>query len=78
MRAEKAKKFKELQTKKGTPDYEEWFLNYKPEVAKGKMESNMSNTNEKRENKHKTKTKKFKKTQVKKTRRKSTLPFYKR
>jgi len=36
MRAEKAKKFKELQTKKGTRDYEEWFLNYKPEVMKGK------------------------------------------
>jgi hypothetical protein len=73
MRAEKAKKFKELQTKKGTPEYEEWFLNYKPEVAKGKMEKM-----EKRENNHKPKTKKSKKTRVKKTRRKSTLPFIKR
>jgi hypothetical protein len=36
MRAQKAKKFKELQAKKGTRDYEEWFLNYKPETAKGK------------------------------------------
>ena len=38
MRAQKAKKFKELQTKKGTRDYEEWFLNYKPETVKNKME----------------------------------------
>ena len=46
MRAEKAKKFKELQTKKGTPEYEEWFLNYKPENVKEKLN--------KRENKSKT------------------------
>jgi hypothetical protein len=32
MRAEKAKKFKELQPKKGTREYEEWFLNYKPDA----------------------------------------------
>ena len=42
MRAQKAKKFKELQTKKGTPEYEEWFLNYKPETAKEKMQGNES------------------------------------
>jgi hypothetical protein len=30
LRAEKAKKFKELQSKKGSQEYEEWFLNYKP------------------------------------------------
>jgi hypothetical protein len=30
MRAQKAAKFKELQNKKGTEEYEEWFLNYKP------------------------------------------------
>jgi hypothetical protein len=33
MRAEKAKKFKELQDKRGTPEYEEYFLNYKPTTA---------------------------------------------
>jgi hypothetical protein len=38
MRAQKAKKFKELQTKKGTRDYEEWFLNYKPETVKNKVD----------------------------------------
>ena len=31
MRAEKAEKFKELKQKKGSKDFEEWFLNYKPE-----------------------------------------------
>lgn len=30
MRAEKAEKYKELNNKKGTPEYEEYFLNYKP------------------------------------------------
>ena len=30
MRASKAEKFKELKTKKGTREYEEWFLSYKP------------------------------------------------
>lgn len=30
MRAEKAKKFKELKDKKGTSEYNEWFLNYQP------------------------------------------------
>ena len=36
MRAEKAKKFKELQTKRGTLEYEEWFLNYKPNAESDK------------------------------------------
>ena len=31
LRAEKAEKFKELKNKKGTKDYDEWFLNYRPE-----------------------------------------------
>ena len=31
LRAEKAKKFKELKNKKGTKEYDEWFLNYRPE-----------------------------------------------
>jgi hypothetical protein len=38
MRAQKAKKFKELQTKRGTHEYEEFFLNYKPETMKKKTE----------------------------------------
>lgn len=31
MRAEKAKKYKELKDKKDTPEYESWFLNYRPD-----------------------------------------------
>jgi hypothetical protein len=31
MRAEKAEKFKELKNKKGTPEYNEWFFNYRPD-----------------------------------------------
>jgi hypothetical protein len=31
LRAEKAEKFKELKNKKGTLEYDEWFLNYRPE-----------------------------------------------
>ena len=31
LRAEKASKFKELKNKKGTKEYDEWFLNYRPE-----------------------------------------------
>jgi hypothetical protein len=35
MRAEKAEKFKELKNKKGTKEYDEWFLNYRPEDKSG-------------------------------------------
>jgi hypothetical protein len=31
MRTEKAKKYKELKDKRGTREYEEWFLNYRPD-----------------------------------------------
>uniref|UniRef100_A0A6C0I6L1 Poly(A) polymerase catalytic subunit domain-containing protein n=1 Tax=viral metagenome TaxID=1070528 RepID=A0A6C0I6L1_9ZZZZ len=34
MRAEKAEKFKELKDKKKTPEYEEWFLRYRPTDGK--------------------------------------------
>jgi hypothetical protein len=34
MRSEKAKKFKELKDKRGTHEYESWFLNYRPEKGK--------------------------------------------
>jgi len=30
IRTEKAEKFKELNAKKGTPEYDEWFLKYNP------------------------------------------------
>ena len=34
MRAEKAKKFKELKDKRGTREFEEWFLSYRPSVKR--------------------------------------------
>jgi hypothetical protein len=34
MRADKAKKFKELKEKRGTREYEEWFLSYRPSGIK--------------------------------------------
>jgi hypothetical protein len=68
MRAEKAIKFKELKTKKGTREYEEWFLNYKPEFLK---ESNPIKENKESNKQPKTvkeiKPKKFKKTNQPKT-----------
>ena len=71
MRAQKAKKFKELQTKRGTREYEEFFLNYKPEVMKAKSERiakienksikpNKKNNTQKNKRKNQKKTKKSK------------------
>jgi len=65
MRAEKAKKFKELKSKKGTKEYDEWFLNYKPEDNTNNTNNNFKNiTNNfknNKENNKKTKNKKLKK-----------------
>jgi hypothetical protein len=36
MRAEKAEKFKELKNKKGKPEYDAWFLRYRPTDTKMK------------------------------------------
>ena len=36
MRTEKAKKYKELKEKRGTKEYEEWFLNYRPDKTNKK------------------------------------------
>ena len=51
MRAEKAKKFKELSNKRGTPEYESWFLNYRPDKIQNS--NNNSNNNSKRETEYK-------------------------
>jgi len=40
IRAEKAEKFKELSGKRGTHEYEEWFLRYNPNALKEKTEEN--------------------------------------
>ena len=42
MRAEKAAKFKEMKDLRGTPEFEEWFLNYKPEDVKSKPKESVS------------------------------------
>jgi hypothetical protein len=44
IKAEKANKFKELKDKKGTPEYEEYFLSYKPV----QVEKNLKKTKTKR------------------------------
>jgi hypothetical protein len=38
MRAEKAEKFKELQGKRGSPEFEEYFLNYRPSPGKKQLQ----------------------------------------
>jgi hypothetical protein len=59
MRAEKAEKYKELKDKRGTPEYEEYFLNYKPtnepKIVKTTTKSK-SKTKTKSKTKSKTKT----------------------
>jgi hypothetical protein len=86
MKAEKAKKFKELQDKKGTPEYDEWFLNYKPssneEVKnfKGNDKKFKNNKTNKHKPQNKTRSRKQKSSifnmwgQKKKSRRR---PYYK-
>ena len=67
MRTEKSNKFKELKDKKGTKEYEEWFLNYRPGEKK-----------EEKVFKMKTKTKKskpFYKKKTQKNRRKKGMFF---
>jgi hypothetical protein len=72
IRAEKTDKFKELQHKKNSPEYEEWFLRYRPQEEKEKKEkkekksksNSKKKTNKKsksKSNKSKTKTKSKKK-----------------
>ena len=60
MRAEKATKYKELKEKKGSSEYEEWFLNYKPGTGLKQNESTpgQKKTKTKTKTKPKTKTKK--------------------
>jgi hypothetical protein len=49
MRAEKAKKFKELKDKRGTIEYEKWFLNYRPsnKITSNKTSIKKNNNNTK-------------------------------
>ena len=62
MRAEKAEKFIELKDKKKDPEYEEWFLRYRPldkkEDSKDERTNKKSKTNKLRRKKRKTRKKK--------------------
>jgi hypothetical protein len=67
MRAEKTEKFAELKDKKGTPEYDEWFLRYRP--LDGKEKEGVSKKTKKtklKTNKSKSKSKKNKKGKTRK------------
>jgi len=71
MRAEKAEKYKELKKNGNSKEYEEWFLNYKPDNLKNKRsENNNEDTVKKQKNIKNKNTKKTKKT------KKSTFAIY--
>ena len=57
MRAEKTEKFTELKDKKGTPEYEEWFLRYRPLDP-----IDINNSKNEKKSRTKTKTKRVKNT----------------
>ena len=53
MRAEKAEKFKELKDKKKTPEYDSWFLRYRPtDTKKGESDSKEANPKTKSKRPH--------------------------
>uniref|UniRef100_A0A6C0E316 Poly(A) polymerase catalytic subunit domain-containing protein n=1 Tax=viral metagenome TaxID=1070528 RepID=A0A6C0E316_9ZZZZ len=62
MRAEKASKFKELKDKKGTTEYEEWFLNYTPKTSPTSVQpkSARKHNSQKKTKQNKTKSKTLK------------------
>jgi len=51
MRAEKAEKFKELKDKKKTPEYDAWFLRYRPTDTKKDKDDDKNDDKDKQENK---------------------------
>jgi hypothetical protein len=73
IRAHKAEKYKELKQKGNKEEFQEWFLNYKPddykkkkeeemENKKNKNKTNKNNTNKNKTNKNKNKTQRKKRT----------------
>jgi hypothetical protein len=73
MRAHKALKHKELKETKDKQQYEEWFLNYKPDDFKNKKSVDTKIYNKKEKKKSKTKKSKTKKS---KTKKKGYLAIY--
>lgn len=65
MRAQKAEKFKELKTKRGTREYEEWFLSYKPEILKEMKEEMKEDSKDNKKSKNSKKIKQIKNNTVK-------------
>jgi hypothetical protein len=79
MRAEKAKKYKELKNKGDKKEFEEWFLNYKPDEVLDKNKSSYNSSDKVnykigKKTMSNNKTNKTKKT--KKTKRKSFIDIY--
>jgi hypothetical protein len=60
MRAEKAEKYAELKEKRGNPEYDEWFLRYRPIDTKVEKEAKKSKTKTVKKGKKKNKTNKAK------------------
>jgi hypothetical protein len=58
MRAEKTQKFEELKNQRGTAEYEEWFLRYRPTDLMNKKETNVSKKTKQNKKSKKAKTKK--------------------
>ena len=75
LRAEKAKKYKELKSKGDKKAFEEWFLNYKPDDSSNKNKVN-DKLNSKPNGKINKKTKSNNKTKKNKTKQKSFIDIY--
>jgi hypothetical protein len=53
MRAAKTEKFRELKDKRGTREYEEWFLNYNPGSKPGSSQKQEDDSKDSKNNKYK-------------------------
>jgi hypothetical protein len=72
MRAHKAEKYKEIKERGDKKEFEEWFLNYKPDDLKGKKDKDTKEKKEKKDTKEK---KEKKDTKKKKPKTKKSKPF---
>jgi hypothetical protein len=61
IRAHKAEKYKELKQKGNKEEFQEWFLNYKPDDIKNNKLKDKEENKNKKTNKQKSRTKKQKK-----------------
>jgi hypothetical protein len=72
MRAEKAEKFKEFKDKKKTPEYDAWFLRYRPTDTKEKDGKKEDKTEEKEKEKEELSSSSSQKTKSKRKKSKKT------